>query len=309
MLDLRVLRYLVAVADEGSLTAASELVLVAQPSLSRQLRKLEYSLGFPLFDRSSNCLSLTSAGYVFAQESRSLISHAESVERIARRFADGLTERVVVHAPPTIVDDLVSPFIATELRASDPMIDVTPVPTTARFTPLEEGADIAIAFAPAPSRYISRILGTIPLFAQMPSGHRLACQDSIDMTELSSETVIALEGASRTRQLLVRGRNRVSQRGDEILSSPNPLAAQALAAAGRGVAVSTSMPRFGLRAVPLRTKGDVVEVQAWCAWRSGHHAAPVIEDLAERLASRYVRLIRSLSRQDHSDTKVNTSAT
>ena len=61
MLELRLLRYLIAVVDTGTVAGAAKQVHVAQPSLSRQLRAMERSLGFEVFDRTCTMLTLTAA--------------------------------------------------------------------------------------------------------------------------------------------------------------------------------------------------------------------------------------------------------
>src|SRR5712691_485870 len=83
-MNLRQLHYLVAIADEGSFTRAAEQLLVAQPSLSQQIKSLEHELGGPLLERLPKGVRLTAAGKVFLPEARAAVAHAERARRNAR---------------------------------------------------------------------------------------------------------------------------------------------------------------------------------------------------------------------------------
>lgn len=87
-MELRHLRYFVAVAEEGSLTVAAEKRLhTAQPSLSRQIRDLEYEVGVPLLTRSVHGVELTAAGRAFLDHARLALTQAEAAAVAARRAA------------------------------------------------------------------------------------------------------------------------------------------------------------------------------------------------------------------------------
>src|SRR6202453_1936914 len=87
-MELRHLRYFIAVAEEGSLTIAAEKRLhTAQPSLSRQIRDLEYEVGVPLMSRSMRGIELTPAGRAFLDHARLSLTQAEAAVEAARRAA------------------------------------------------------------------------------------------------------------------------------------------------------------------------------------------------------------------------------
>src|SRR3954471_1302969 len=87
-MELRHLRYFVAVAEEGSLTVAAERRLhTAQPSLSRQMRDLEYELGVTLMERHARRLELTPAGRIFLDHARIALLQIEAGAEAARRAA------------------------------------------------------------------------------------------------------------------------------------------------------------------------------------------------------------------------------
>jgi molybdenum-dependent DNA-binding transcriptional regulator ModE len=87
-MELRHLRYFVAVAETGSLTVAAEQKLhTSQPSLSRQIRDLEDEIGTPLLTRRARGIELTSAGRAFLDHARSVLSQVEAAAEAARRIA------------------------------------------------------------------------------------------------------------------------------------------------------------------------------------------------------------------------------
>jgi len=88
-MDLRHLRYFLAVADSGSVAAAARQLHIVQPALSRQIRDLEEELGAPLFSRSAKGVELTAAGVQFALDARRLLIDMESARQRALRVAQG----------------------------------------------------------------------------------------------------------------------------------------------------------------------------------------------------------------------------
>ena len=85
-MELRHLRYFIAVAEEGSLTVAAEKRLhTAQPSLSRQIRDLEYEVGVALLERSARGIALTPAGRAFLERARLALSQVQAAIDAARR--------------------------------------------------------------------------------------------------------------------------------------------------------------------------------------------------------------------------------
>src|SRR5271156_6149733 len=88
VMELRHLRYFVAVADAGSLTVAAEQKLhTSQPSLSRQIRDLEQEIGVQLMNRSAHGIELTSAGKAFLDHARTAVLQAEAAKEAALRAA------------------------------------------------------------------------------------------------------------------------------------------------------------------------------------------------------------------------------
>ena len=102
-MELRHLRYFVAVADAGSITRAAQVVRVAQPSLSRQLRQLEDELGGPLLDRRGRRARLTRAGATFLPLARDLVGRADRAVALMQGQAEPGQVVLRLVAPETTV--------------------------------------------------------------------------------------------------------------------------------------------------------------------------------------------------------------
>src|SRR6266581_8308734 len=88
-MDLRHLRYFVAVAEEQNITRAALRLHVSQPPLSRQIRKLEDDLGVALFNREAKAVRLTEAGHAFLTEARIILQRAEEAVELVKDVAEG----------------------------------------------------------------------------------------------------------------------------------------------------------------------------------------------------------------------------
>src|ERR1041385_4738537 len=88
-MELRHLRYFIAVAEAENVSRAALKLHVSQPALSRQVRDLEEELGFPLLERSAKAVRLTEAGRTFLSEARAVLQRAEDAVNAARTIATG----------------------------------------------------------------------------------------------------------------------------------------------------------------------------------------------------------------------------
>src|SRR5512139_310007 len=163
-MELRVLRYFLAVVDTGSVTRAAEEVHVAQPSLSRQLRGLESSLGMALFDRTGKQMRLTAAGHRFLPIARDLVTRADTARAAAAAIANGQATRLTVAAPATTITDVIAPYLATR-GPDDPIVTVEEESPTRAYRALARGADVAICSGPPLRRFAWRPVARLPLWA------------------------------------------------------------------------------------------------------------------------------------------------
>jgi LysR family nitrogen assimilation transcriptional regulator len=156
-MNLRALRYFVAIADAGSLTAAAAAVNVAQPALTRQLRELEADLGVQLLLRLPRGVRLTPAGVTLYESAQRMLAEAARVRRLLASRNSDQKATVVLGASPTLTRVLLPGLFENTLRA------VAGIELRAReaFTPalldwLERGViDMAIVTNPEPGRPLS----------------------------------------------------------------------------------------------------------------------------------------------------------
>ena len=95
-MDVRQLRYFVAVAEEKNIGRAAKRLFISQPPLTRQIQQLEQDLGVQLFDRTSKGVELTQAGKLFLTESKNILSLMELAQERTRRAGQGLMGRLDV---------------------------------------------------------------------------------------------------------------------------------------------------------------------------------------------------------------------
>ncbi|MGF6491975.1 LysR family hca operon transcriptional activator [Luteibacter sp. 621] len=192
-MELRHLRYFIAVAEEGSLTVAAEKRLhTAQPSLSRQLRDLEYEVGTPLFSRGARGVELTPAGKAFLDHARLAVGQAAEAIQAARRAARPPRETFSVgFLTGQEVDWL--PHVTRVLRAHLPTIEFKVV---SLYSPdvgdaLQSG-EIDLGFLRVEPRpdVTYQVIAKEPLVAILPSSHRLARRKSVAPADLEGEIFV-----------------------------------------------------------------------------------------------------------------------
>src|SRR5262249_22280989 len=113
-MDLRHLRYFVAIAEEGSFTRAAERLWIAQPGLSTQIRRLESELGIRLFERHTRGVELTDAGQLFLERARAALAAAEIARSTGEDLGTGLVGTIrlgiATEARTPLVTDLLAGF-------------------------------------------------------------------------------------------------------------------------------------------------------------------------------------------------------
>jgi len=193
-MELRHLRYFVAVADAGSLTVAAEQKLhTSQPSLSRQIRDLEEEVGVELMHRSAHGVELTSAGRAFLDHARMALVQAEAAKEAALRaaqparptFALGFMSGAEIGLLPEVERLLRDEFPGIEIRLSS---DYSPVLAK---TLMRRKLDAAFI---RPEEHMEDLIykrvRTDPLVFVFPSDHRLASHAAVAPQEVANETFL-----------------------------------------------------------------------------------------------------------------------
>ena len=206
-MELRHLRYFVAVAEEGSLTVAAERRLhTAQPSLSRQIRDLEYEVGVQLLVRSVRGVELTDSGRAFLDHARLALVQVEAAIEAARRAAHP--------AKPTFALGFLTgqemdwlPKAMRILRDELPHIEVS---VSSQYSPelaqalLRGKLDMAFMRPEARMPDLSyTVIVSEPLVVGMPSDHRLASQDTVALQDIAGEIFIGMSNTAPTLQLVI----------------------------------------------------------------------------------------------------------
>src|SRR5436190_17347129 len=122
-MELRHLRYFVAVAEEENVTRAAERLHVSQPPLSRQIRDLEDELGVSLFERSPKSVRLTEAGRVFLNEARAVLDRVDEATRAVKAISGGASGELHVGFAPSLAVDIL-PRALRQFQAEAPGIRV-----------------------------------------------------------------------------------------------------------------------------------------------------------------------------------------
>lgn len=282
-MELRLLRYFLAVVDDGSVSRAAATVAVAQPSLSRQLRGLETELGVTLFDRSQRALRLAPAGEAFLPMARDLVARADRAVATMSVLGESRTVPLTLVAPETTVADVIAPFVAA--HGSDlPSINVREALPSSVFAEVRSGsADLGVSSGAIPTTLTTRPVASFPIWAYVPAGHRWAGRTRIRVTELVTEPLIVLGSSHGTRRLLDAAVAGADLHYTVVAETNVPQVAQALAAAGRGVAVVSDDRRYGLHGLRITTVAGALRIPLVAAWDPTHYAATAIEALVTAL--------------------------
>jgi DNA-binding transcriptional LysR family regulator len=187
--DLRQLRYFVAVAEAGSLTRAAAGLHIAQQSLSEQIRGLEAELGAPLFERSSRGVRLTDVGTVLLRDARPLLAQAARAVETARRAARGEGAELRVGFLSSVANYMLPPVVRA-FRELYPEVtlhveDVSIADLVERVRTGE--LDAGLSRPPLVDDLATEEVLREPVAAVLPEGHRLAGRCELDLAELADE--------------------------------------------------------------------------------------------------------------------------
>ena len=288
-MELRHLRYFVAVAETESLTLAATAKLhTSQPSLSRQIRDLEEEIGAPLLTRGARGIELTPAGRVFLDHARSVLSQVETATEAARRIAHPakpcfvmgfLTGHEVTWMPEalrTLRDELPNVDVLISSQYSPLLADGLSKGTIDAAVLRREKGVPGLAF---------RLLVKEPLMVILPSDHRLAALKSISLKDLLDETFVTVSNTAPVLRVVID--NYLKRSGVNIKprhEGDNIAAGISLIASTRGVGllpayIQNFLPS-SLTSRPL--KGDTPTVELVLGYKKSNQS-PALKLLLSRL--------------------------
>ena len=287
-LDLRLVEYFVAVAEELHFGRAAERLHIAQPSLSQQIRRLEAQLGVSLLERNSRNVHLTRAGQVLLQEGLKILSQAQhAIQTVRAAGAPRLTVGFYGSAASELLPDVLRVFSerlpGVEVRVRELLLgDIDDI--------LNGSVNIAFTrLLPGQTELEVEVLTQEPRLAALASAHPLASHQMLTFDDLRDESFVinpvARQDGPPLRWAAEQQRHGLPGRVAAEATSLQEILA--LVAAGRGVclvpqAVEHHYPRTGVAYVSV-TDADPAVVSL--AWRPGT-ICPAVETFIE--ASRHV---------------------
>jgi LysR family cyn operon transcriptional activator len=202
-MELRHIKYLLAVADHGNFTRAAEALHVSQPTLSQQIKQLERALGVVLLDRSSQTIRLTDAGEAYAHHARLALRDLNAGARAVDDVQDLSRGQLRVAMTPTLNAYLIGPLIH-RFRVAYPGIRLAvcePNQTRIEADLLADRLDLGLAFSGSHAVGIaSRTLFTETLALVVGADHRLAAAaDALPVSELADQPLGLLNPDFATR--------------------------------------------------------------------------------------------------------------
>jgi DNA-binding transcriptional LysR family regulator len=257
-LDLRKLRYFVAVADHLHFGRAAEKLYIAQPVLSRQIRALERELGCALLVRTTRSVELTAAGKQLHEEAQGVVEAVDSAVRRVHEIARGDERLVVAFSPGLRVSEAILSFTASH---PDVEIDIVKLLWWEPDAPLRDGrAQVGFLRRPFDDSGLRTIpIGHEPKVACVPVTHPLAGRASLVSADLDGESILDAQ-TRRTSSL---------EEKLELIAS-----GQGIALVPRSVARSYSRP--DLVYLPVT---DAVPVETCLAVLEGRHEPRLLDFL------------------------------
>ena len=296
-MELRHLRYFVAVAEELSFGRAARRLHIAQPPLSRQIRDLERDVGAPLFDRGSRGVTLTAAGRAFLPEARLTLAQAERAQRTAQRAAQGETGRLRVGFVEAATHSGILPDVLGFFRMHLPAIGLSllEMDSAQQAEALRESRiDLGLigSIPPDAERWLhTETVYADPLVLAVPEDHPLGGRRRFTLADLAAESfVLVPRYASPVLHDDIIARCREAGFSPRIAQEAAGWhTTVSLVSAGVGIAfVPQSLARLTRTGVAYRTIRDFgVELQLTAVWRQ-REKSPVRE--------RFVTTLRAVAR-------------
>jgi DNA-binding transcriptional LysR family regulator len=273
--DIRQLRYFLAVADELHFGRAAARIHIAQPALSQQIRSLEAELGLQLLERGARGVRLTEAGARLRAEAEAVVARFDAALATMTRVRDGAlgAVRVGVFSGPVRMQ---LPAMLAELRARHPELEVLTrqMPSRAQELALRDGAlDVALLPWEPAQPLEGRVIDRQRLGVALPAGHPLAAVATVAATELSSLPMVWMGRSSDPDiyDAILAKLDAAGGRPAALLEATTPESSLSIVAAGVATSLKTQAEveqaaATGDRVVWRPLEGVELEIATVVAW-------------------------------------------
>lgn len=293
-MELRHLRYFVAVAQALNFTRAAEKLHTSQPSLSSQIRDLENCVGVPLLVRDKRKVALTAAGECFLQDALAILEQAENAKLRARKIVQEDRQLTIGFVPSAEVNLLPKVLPMFRLRQPDTLIELVSLITTQQEEKIRRGElDVGLMRHPVYSPEIDYLeLFDEPLVVVLPVDHPLAHEKEITAAQLDGVNFVST-GPVYSGSLAPIVKAWFAQENSQpniVQVATNILVTMNLVGMGLGVTLIPGyMNNFNTGQVVFRPiAGNVPSIALLMAWKKGE-MKPALRDfiaiVQERLAS------------------------
>jgi DNA-binding transcriptional LysR family regulator len=283
-MELRQLRYLVALDEERSFTRAAARVLVAQPALSQQIAKLEAEVGLPLVDRTTRRVAMTEAGERLVAHARRVLKQVDVAREDLADLAGLRTGRLTIGASQTVGALDLSGLLA-EFHRRSPAVDLA----------VREDLSVSLARAlnadeldvgfitggdgPAVEGLDLHLLSTEELVAVLPSGHELTRRPALRVADLAAQRLVTFRDGAAIRRRLIEAAGRAGFAPRIAFETNEVSRMRGLVAAGLGIAVlprsDAEQPGVAIEAVPFDEPNFGHTV--YMAFRAGRRHSPAAQ--------------------------------
>ncbi len=292
-MNIRDFEYLVALAEHKHFRKAAESCYVSQPTLSGQIKKLEEEIGLTLLERTSRKVLFTNAGLQLVDQAKRILIEVKRFSELASQQTKDMSGPLHLGFIPTVGPYLL-PWIVPTLKEKFPELNLYlhEAQTSQLVKMLEEGKidSMILASVDDTSAFIEVPIYDEPMILAVPLDHRWANEDSIDMANLSGESVLMLEDGHCLRDQALGFCFAAGAKDDGYFKSTSLETLRNMVAAGGGITLMPylSVPKEKLRdgVCYLPVKNPVPYRKIVLAYRPG-----------SPLRSRYVSLAKEIEKK------------
>jgi DNA-binding transcriptional LysR family regulator len=273
-MELRHLRYFVAVAEELNVRRAAERLHVSQPPLSRQIHDLEEEIGAQLFLRGKRGMQLTEAGRFLLEEARQILGHSERAIRLTNAASRGEAGRLSIAYSAAIFDPVFS-RAARIFRQRFPLVELA-MGELSFSTQLQALLDKQLDMGPQhpDNELIFECIRRVDTCIALPSDHPLAKRRHLKLRDLAGEPFIfPRQSMSTFRAWLLEMCQSAGFTPKIVQEADNAMGIMGLVAAGVGVAFTPETARiFKSMGFECRVLDEVPKFELHCVWRRDNNS-------------------------------------